>query len=78
MARMQKVKKYGQALRVMMLDENGVMAWKRVGWNFATRKEASDYRRDHYPTVTKYTIMGIRLNVEPLEAPRGYVAEKAA
>lgn len=40
--------------------------WERQGFLFANPVEAKVYRDKHHPTINKYRITGIRVNVEPV------------
>lgn len=57
----QKQKRLGFALSVKMPNEEKLT---RVGFLFMTRREAEVWREIHYPTTRKFTITGVRVNVE--------------
>lgn len=66
----QKVKHIGFTLRVKLPDAEGNLVWKAV-LTGVTKHEAETYRDKHYKHCTASTIQGVRVNIVPLEAPRG-------
>jgi hypothetical protein len=64
-----KTEKVGWALRINRTGETGLDAWEAAGSTFLTRNAALAYRNRHYSYIAKYTITGIRLNIEKASTP---------
>ncbi len=62
----QKTKKYGYRLRINPTNQPGKDNWRDVGHLFTCSDEADTYRQKHHSEAKKYSIVGVRLNVEPL------------
>lgn len=56
----------GYELRINRTGQKGDAYWERVGL-FNSSQEASDYRNSKYPTITKYTILGVKLSAPAKE-----------
>lgn len=61
-----KVKHVGFELRAFKLQQDGTEGWSSEG-KFPTRRAANDHRKKHCAGAKKFTIMGLRVNIEPIQ-----------
>lgn len=57
----QKRRKLGYAL---FIKRDTAAKYERVGFLFDCSREAAEYREQHYPTVTKWSIQAVRVSAE--------------
>lgn len=63
-----KKQKVGYSLSINRTGETGVKFWEQVGYVFGSTYEARRYKLNNFPDVKKSRIIGVRVNVEPVNA----------